>query len=334
MIPTAQLVLALGTLSREEFERVVLQVSRDRGHRLSLIPSTTAIARDTLEMIANEVLEKESIPPARPNVSFHPSDERTDLTSLPEMREELRSEDGLELELDSAGAISSMPPSIPPAPSSRPQAVVLSVDDVKEFVKKSAFPTAAPAPMMMRKPTPRPDFFTMSDPIDALFDAMLELTYMNDVLAAANHCTQAIRRAVTTRGGIFYRYDRLSNEFEVVSAFGSGAKCVLGGRFVASDPVFDALSLTRAILVFKKEGEVCHQARHALFGDIDEVLIVPVISEGQVVGAIECIDSPLKPFDERTKNAVQYVADRFADVYSRHDIASPEHSGVVLIDPE
>ncbi len=168
------------------------------------------------------------------------------------------------------------------------------------------------------------------DATEVLFEAMHELDMYDSSAQAAAHCLATAIRVVPSLAGLVHLYDARSRAFVTVYGHGPRAERRVLERVAEDDALIARAARDKGPIVVDYPDAGAPAERHAYFGDPWSVLVAPIVAGGVVLGAIELVDPrDGAPFDERAKDAVCYVADRFAEFVKERGI---DVSKVVRLD--
>jgi hypothetical protein len=159
-----------------------------------------------------------------------------------------------------------------------------------------------------------------------LFEAMFDLNFLDNSVDGASFCLAVALDKFPSHVAYAHMYDINTREFAVVCTHGAGTESMLGRRHDGSDPMLAAAMRAQDAVIFGAGDTVPPQARYAAGGPTKSVLVAPVMDGGRFLGALElvnpCDDAP---FSHREKNALMYIAERFADfVASRGVVVNAE----------
>jgi hypothetical protein len=209
-----------------------------------------------------------------------------------------------------------------------PEAKEVVAAPVSSITSRPAPPPPPPPPPSAPAPTkPPPAEAVAVDHVEALFEAMHDLTLLESAPAGARFCLEAALRVVPCMAALVHLRDPATSEMTIVHAQGPRAD-----RLLRTTMQPDAL-VTRAALAGKPmvvtygeepgaERTLC--ARHALF-DPWSVVLVPVMHGGQLLALMELVD-PVdgNPSDERTQGALVYVASKLGRFLAGADVELEE----------
>jgi hypothetical protein len=216
----------------------------------------------------------------------------------------------------------SAPPPLPPRASAPPPPPP-PADIVLDLVRRAP-PVAIKEPAAVVNVAPRAPQPSITD---VLFDAMHELSFFESAVEGGSFCLATALRALPCLAGLVHLYDVENREFVVVYAQGPRAERLLGTRQSGSDRLLSRAAMQNVATVedYGDAGAPAPVSRHAFFGDPWSVLCVPVSRRGRMLGAIELVDPTSGGgFDEKAKNALAYVAERYAEFLSERGITLPK----------
>jgi hypothetical protein len=208
------------------------------------------------------------------------------------------------------------------APTVRPgrlKSMSFRTEDVVAYVN-SLLPEASELVASGERPARREQ--TTTDLIDLLFDAMQDLPLFETSTEAGCYCLASVLKVLPSRAGLVHLYDVDRREFVVVYAQGPRAERLLLSRHPESDSLLgSAMYKHRVVTVRYGEHGGTPLERYAIFGQVSEVLVAPVLQGGRILGAFELID-PIDgaAFDGRAENAMMYVAERYAELLAERGV--------------
>ncbi|HEY2511747.1 MAG TPA: hypothetical protein VGI39_12855 [Polyangiaceae bacterium] len=154
----------------------------------------------------------------------------------------------------------------------------------------------------------RPDPLEERDPLDLVMETLRGVRCERAV-ETASVCLAAAVRGIGCRAAIAHLWDPRERSFVVVYALGPNAGVLLNARHDADDPLLTFAFEKPNPRVVNYEGARAPLARHGVVGGAWSVLVVPVVEDGEALGAMELID-PLDGscFDDRHIAAARYAA--------------------------
>ena len=210
-----------------------------------------------------------------------------------------------------------------------------------------AAPAAAPAPAPVqpgsqsgstgsfrraRKPTPSAADGTKirvrgDELIALLFEEMHDLTFMADALEGAAFCLWVVLDKLPSKAAFVHFYDLEKREFVVASVAGAVGVEHAARRHAPTDPwLAEAMQRRTTFVVADATGhEGANVERFAAVGGARSVVVAPVMLGGRMLGAIEVVN-PIDghPFGDDDANAIQYMAEQFAEFVSSHGMVIDE----------
>lgn len=187
-----------------------------------------------------------------------------------------------------------------------------------------------PPPARAPEPTPQapaPATGASADLMDALFETMYGLNFLESTLEAARFCLDALAHVLPTRAALVHALDPDSGDYRTIAALGPSAAEALSTQVEGDDWLISAAACKHRPLVVTLDGEVPTRPldRHAFFGARASVIVAPVISWGRCLAVIELVDPvAIAHFDLQSEDAVAYVATRFADFIADHGLDEPD----------
>jgi hypothetical protein len=163
------------------------------------------------------------------------------------------------------------------------------------------------------------------DLIADLFEAMHDLHFLRDAIEGGEFCLSLAMEKVPSHAGIVHLYDIDKREFLVTSTRGAGTSGLLMRRHPENEPLLlAAMNRRRAIVI--ADASVAPAAavdRFAAVGGARSLMIAPVMLHGRFLGAIELLN-PLdgQPFTEAEGNALNYIAEQFAEFLDSHGVVT------------
>jgi GAF domain-containing protein len=128
-----------------------------------------------------------------------------------------------------------------------------------------------------------------------------------------------------SQAGIVHLYDIDRREFLVTSTRGAGTSALLMRRHPENEPLLlAAMNRRRAIvLADARQSEVAGAERFTTIGGARSLIVAPVMQHGRFLGALELVN-PLdgQPFTEAEGNALNYIAEQFAEFLASHGIVT------------
>ena len=202
-------------------------------------------------------------------------------------------------------------------------------------------PAVAPIPPTKKSSPPdgRPRFITTPAPTKAratmasldeivvqLFESMFDLNFLDNSVDGARFCLALALEKFPSRVGYAHLFDINTRQFVVACAHGPGAPATLGQRHDGEDPTLAAAMRAERAVIFGPAHAASAPARYAPGGTIKSAVVAPVIHDGRFLGALELVNPcDDEPFRERERDALTYIAERFAEfVASRGVIVSAE----------
>ncbi|MGH7282516.1 MAG: GAF domain-containing protein, partial [Polyangiaceae bacterium] len=245
--------------------------------------------------------------------------------------------------------IASAPPPAPmPAPMQQP------VQRPAPIPAPVAAAPPAPVEQVMQTPTPGPTALTQSgatgsyrrvrkptpsapdgakirvrgdELIALLFEEMHDLSFMADSLEGAAFCLWVVLDKLPSRAAFVHFYDLEKREFVVASVAGGAGVEHAARRNSPNDPWLAEAMRRRTVYVTADatSHEGANVERFAAIGGARSVVVAPVMLGGRMLGAIEVVN-PIdgNPFGEDDANAIQYMAEQFAEFVSSHGIVIDE----------
>jgi GAF domain-containing protein len=163
------------------------------------------------------------------------------------------------------------------------------------------------------------------DLIADLFEAMHDLHFVRDAIEGGEFCLALAMEKLPSRVGIVHLYDIDKREFLVTSTRGAGTGKLLLRRHAETDALLQAaMNRRRAIVIADGTHAASVQVeRYELVGGVRSLMIAPVMQHGRFLGAIE-IMNPLdgQPFTDAEGNALNYIAEQFAEFLASHGIVT------------
>jgi hypothetical protein len=151
---------------------------------------------------------------------------------------------------------------------------------------------------------------------------MHALSQFESAAAGARFCLEVAMGALPCLAGLVHLRDPATGDLVVVHAEGPRADALVGTRTPMADPLAaNALRTGKATVVTYGTDAGSTQTtcpRHAFF-DPWSVVVVPVVTGGQLLALFEMID-PVdgNPFDELSRGALGYVAGRLGRFLADH----------------
>jgi hypothetical protein len=176
------------------------------------------------------------------------------------------------------------------------------------------------------------------DLVADLFEAMHELHFVRDAIEGGEFCLTLAMEKLPSQAGIVHLYDIDKREFLVSSTRGAGTAKLLLRRHAETDAILQAaMNRRRAIVIADAthSGAVAVERYEAL-GGVRSLVIAPVMEHGRFLGAIELMNpTDGQPYTDAEGNALNYIAQQFAEFLSSHGIVTdPERiSGRQLPNP-
>ena len=186
----------------------------------------------------------------------------------------------------------------------------------------AASPSRAPSAGSIRVPGMR---MRGEDLIADLFESMHDLHFLRDAIEGGEFCLSLAMEKLPSQAGIVHLYDIDKREFLVTSTRGAGTSGLLMRRHPENEPLLlAAMNRRRAIVL--ADATVAPAAavdRYTAVGGARSLIIAPVMQYGRFLGAIE-IMNPLdgQPFTEAEGNALNYIAEQFAEFLASHGIVT------------
>jgi len=183
-------------------------------------------------------------------------------------------------------------------------------------------PSRAPSAGSIRVPGMR---MRGEDLIADLFESMHDLHFLRDAIEGGEFCLSLAMEKLPSQAGIVHLYDIDKREFLVTSTRGAGTSGLLMRRYPENEPLLlAAMNRRRAIVL--ADATVAPAAavdRYTAVGGARSLIIAPVMQYGRFLGAIE-IMNPLdgQPFTEAEGNALNYIAEQFAEFLASHGIVT------------
>jgi len=231
---------------------------------------------------------------------------------------------------DVEDAVAPRPSTPPPLPARALPKIIVAPDPPPQAVSPPVPATPPPAPPSSPPSTLPSTLPPVSaivarrsepDATEVLFEAMHELDLFDSSAHAAAHCLATAIRVVPSLAGLVHLYDAKARTFVTVYGHGPRAERRVLERVAAEDALIARAARDKGPIVVDYPDAGVPAERHAFFGDPWSVLVAPIVAGGVVLGAIELVDPrDGAPFDERAKDAVCYVADRFAEFVKERGI--------------
>ena len=183
-----------------------------------------------------------------------------------------------------------------------------------------------------RKPTPSaPDGSKIrvrgDELIALLFEEMHDLSFMADALEGAAFCLWVVLDKLPSKAAFVHFYDLEKREFVVASVGGAVGVEHAARRNSPNDPWLAEAMRRRTVYVTADAAshEGANVERFAAIGGARSVVVAPVMLGGRMLGAIEVVN-PIdgNPFGEDDANAIQYMAEQFAEFVSSHGMVVDE----------
>lgn len=170
------------------------------------------------------------------------------------------------------------------------------------------------------------------DLIADLFEAMHDLHFVPDAIEGGEFCLALAMEKLPSRAGIVHLYDIDKREFLVTSTRGPGTGKLLLKRHAETDAILQAaMNRRRAIVIADATHSTAVQAeRYEAVGGVRSLIIAPVMQHGRFLGALE-LWNPVdgQPFTDAEGNALNYIAEQFAEFLASHGIVTdPERISV------
>jgi len=158
-----------------------------------------------------------------------------------------------------------------------------------------------------------------------LFESMHDLHFVRDAIEGGEFCLALALDKLPSHAGIVHLYDIDHREFLVTSTRGEGTNRLLLRRHPENDILLHAAMARRRAIVIPDAtvGEGGALERFALLGGARSLMIAPVMEHGRFLGAIELVN-PLdgQPFTDAEGNALNYIAQQFAEFLSAHGVVT------------
>ncbi len=246
------------------------------------------------------------------------------------------------------------PPAPPPAvravPAARPSASSRRrVAKAPLMVMRDPFAPPAPAPNGIaadpssaalelppaRPPTPTPpsentarNRISGEELIADLFEAMHELDFCADSMAAAAFTLDLAMEKLGSDAGVVHLYDIDQREFVVVHAAGPGASVLRGLRTADGDPLAaDAMRTRGAIIVSDPAGDARASGqrwaalRNAMGAPVASIAVARAAQAGRFLGLLELANlAGTGAFAAGDEHALSYIAERFAEFVAAHGV--------------
>ncbi len=166
------------------------------------------------------------------------------------------------------------------------------------------------------------------DLIADLFEAMHDLHFVRDAIEGGEFCLALAMDKLPSQAGIVHLYDIDRREFLVTSTRGTGTSKLLLRRHSEGDVLLHAAMARRRAIVIPDatRGEAGALERFAVLGGARSLVVAPVMEHGRFLGAIELLNpSDGQPFTDAEGNALNYIAQQFAEFLASHGvITDPE----------
>ncbi len=163
------------------------------------------------------------------------------------------------------------------------------------------------------------------DLIADLFEAMHDLHFVPDAVEGGEFCLALAMEKLPSRAGIVHLYDIDRREFLVTSTRGPGTGKLLLKRHTENDAILQAaMNRRRAIVIADATHSTAVQVeRYEAVGGVRSLIIAPVMQHGRFLGAIE-LWNPVdgQPFTDAEGNALNYIAEQFAEFLASHGIVT------------
>ena len=218
------------------------------------------------------------------------------------------------------------------APAPGPVSLAAPISAIAPTKKSNPPPPEriATAPRLITTPSPmRATLSSIDEILVHLFEAMFDLHFLRDSVEGATFCLSVALGKLPCRAGFVHLYDIDSRAFITVAIYGEGTASMLATRHGDTDLMLAAAMREQRAVVFN--GAQAATARHALLGEVESVIVAPVLDGGRFLGAIE-LYNPLDgaPFGEREQNALTYIGERFAEfVAARGVVVDAKTIGVL-----
>jgi hypothetical protein len=163
--------------------------------------------------------------------------------------------------------------------------------------------------------------------VGALFEALHDLHFQEDVRAGAEFVAKVLANAMHASTVLVHVYDINSRHFVVMSALGSRA-AALSDYATAEDEPFlvEVMKEDEAVLVLdpKDDPRLC-RGRFKLIEPQRSLVSAPAVIEGRYLGLVEIVDpADGSEFTEDDRNALSYTASAFARFLDRRGIVLSE----------
>jgi putative methionine-R-sulfoxide reductase with GAF domain len=163
------------------------------------------------------------------------------------------------------------------------------------------------------------------DLIADLFEAMHDLHFVRDAIEGGEFCLALAMEKLPSRAGIVHLYDIDKREFLVTSTRGPGTGKILLKRHAENDAILQAaMNRRRAIVIADTTHSTAVQVeRYEAVGGVRSLIVAPVMQHGRFLGALE-LWNPIdgQPFTDAEGNALNYIAEQFAEFLASHGIVT------------
>jgi hypothetical protein len=163
------------------------------------------------------------------------------------------------------------------------------------------------------------------DLIADLFEAMHDLHFVRDAIEGGEFCLALAMEKLPSHAGIVHLYDIDKREFLVTSTRGPGTGKLLLKRHAENDAILQAaMNRRRAIVIADTTHSTAVQVeRYEAVGGVRSLIVAPVMQHGRFLGALE-LWNPVdgQPFTDAEGNALNYIAEQFAEFLASHGIVT------------
>lgn len=156
------------------------------------------------------------------------------------------------------------------------------------------------------------------DPMDALFDGVYEMNFVDTAVEAADVCAGALAAALRARAVLIHVHDAVRREVKTVGVVGGSYSELFGvTAAIEDDLVASAVLGNEGPVTMRFDGELPRSApaRLRLVGARRTLVAVPAMAWGRCVAIIEVVDADER-ISHRVADSVSYVAARFAEFIS------------------
>lgn len=165
-----------------------------------------------------------------------------------------------------------------------------------------------------------------------LFEAMFELHFLDNSVSGARFCLDLALEKFPSQVAYAHLFDINTREFVVVSTHGAGTASMIGKRHPGYDPMLAAAMREQNAVIFNGEERTPSQTRYNAVSGLASVVVAPVMDGGRFLGALELVNPECgEPFADREKNALTYIAQRFAEFVATRGVVVDAEKIIELV---